>query len=176
MLKIAFWSLQTWTFSVGGYPRPPNKAPCNNTPPPPLYKKPSYGPAKWKQKWQRKIKENFKCVHLGDREVRWIYGLSDCVLFVVAQKYFQVKHRLLFLKQGLELYLDWSPPPPFKNSIFTLKGHVALEDEVCFYSQRIHLRGWPFEFWGGDMGDMVWVRFFFPKPLVIEFFSWHTMV
>ena len=38
------------------------------------------------------------------------------------------------------------------------------------------LRHRPFDFWGGGMGDLVWVRIFSPKPLVIEFFSWHTTV
>ena len=27
-----------------------------------------------------------------------------------------------------------------------------------------------FEWGGGNMGDLVWVRIFFPKPLVIDFF------
>ena len=29
------------------------------------------------------------------------------------------------------------------------RANLAFQDEVCFYPQRIHRRGRPFDFWGG---------------------------
>ena len=48
VLKITFWILQIWKFFLGGTARRPYKArpfgTCDNAPPPPRYKRPSYGP------------------------------------------------------------------------------------------------------------------------------------
>ena len=35
------------------------------------------------------------------------------------------------------------------------------------------VRGRPFDFWGGGIGDLVWVRIFFPKPLELRIFRRH---
>ena len=83
---------------------PPTRLLAIMPPPPPCYKKPSYGPAKWKHKWEQKIEENLKCVYLGEGCGKFM-GFQTVYCLQWAGNTFQMKHRLLFLKQGLELCL-----------------------------------------------------------------------
>ena len=79
-------------------PRPP-------PPLPPRYKKPSHGPAKWEHKWEQKIEDNLKCVYSGEGCSKFMsFQIVYCLQW--AGNTFQMKHRLLFLNQGLELCLD----------------------------------------------------------------------
>ena len=84
------------------------------------------------------------------------------------------KHLKVFRKQGNHqglFFLPASKNPQNKTTWSTRASHFVdgwhlPRCQICFFPYP--LSGWPLDF---CMDDLVWERFFFPKPLELEVFS-----